>query len=1239
MDQREIQHSREYQTLLNNIPGGVQQCLNDDAFTLVEINQGFIDLFGFSRQELQARFEDRFIDLIHPSDRERVLAETAGQLKHGQKATFQYRVRCRDGSCKWVMDNAQLIRDANGGERIFRVLLDVTEARNAREELRLSLELHQIIMDQAADILFVWNFASDTMTYSSNWVKKFGYPPVYHGLAHRDTVFRHIHPEDASSLAAIMAAAKNGNAFSTAEARIQNAEGTYVWCRFRATDQYDEAGTPMRAVGVITDIDREKRIIENLKKRAEMDALTGLYNRAETEERIRQYLAGQPEELCALLMIDVDNFKAVNDGLGHLLGDAVLTELAAGMKKLTRRSDVVGRIGGDEFTIFLKDIPSVKTAREKAEQLGQLFRSLFRNEKQPVEVTCSIGMAVYPQDGMNFPTLYHSADLALYQAKNLGKNQVALYDFKAESPMDPAGRSALGAAIDSDRRTACVPGDLTNYVFQTLYDAGDFDQAAGLILEIVGKRFDVSRAYIFENSEDGKYTRNTYEWCGEGIRPEKETLQQCSLANAIDYKELFKENAVFYCRDIQSLPPVLADFFAAQGIRSTLQCAMYYGTVFSGFIGFDECTGTRMWTKEETGALSIISKMLAIFLQRRRIADHDRQLADRLMTVDKTQKQNGVAGTVHPLQGNRENAGIQNRGGFPEKRNAINEKKTILVVEDQEINREILCQILSEEYEVLQAENGQEALDVLHIHGEEVSIILLDITMPVMDGYAFLSIIKTAPAYSAIPVIVTTQSDGDADEVAALSHGATDFVAKPYKPQIIRHRVASLINLSSLQKTAAMVSLFQIDSLTGLFSKEYFYQRVRETLAQYPDRNFDLICSNIENFKLINDAFGVPAADKFLRGFAELLQKRMQGLGVCGRLSADRFACLIERRREYTDKLFKEDLEYINAMSEIKNIVVRWGIYPVAENPASVEQMCDRALLTAESIKGQYGTYYAVYDDTLRRQLQHRQQITDCMEAALAEKQFQIYLQPKYRVRDGALIGAEALVRWLHPQWGLQPPSEFIPLFEKNGFITKLDRYVWDTACALMREWEDKGIPPLSLSVNVSRADIFHADLAEVLLEIVNRHGLRPERLHLEITESAYAEALDRIVETTGRLRALGFAVEMDDFGSGYSSLNILSKLPVDILKLDMKFLQSEIKETANEGILQFIMSLARYMKLGVVAEGVETEEQFHFLQEIGCDCVQGYYFARPMPVNEFEVLMENALTEGYSGETAGVCT
>ena len=547
-------------------------------------------------------------------------------------------------------------------------------------------------------------------------------------------------------------------------------------------------------------------------------------------------------------------------------------------------------------------------------------------------------------------------------------------------------------------------------------------------------------------------------------------------------------------------------------------------------------------------------------------------------------------------------------------------RKKILVVEDNALNRSLLCQILSADYDVEEAENGQEALGVLRQFGEGISLILLDIIMPVMDGYTFLSIMKADPSYSSIPVIVTTQNDAESDEVAALSHGATDFVAKPYKPQIILHRVAGIIRL---RETAAMINMIQYDRLTGLYSKQYFYQQAGEVLLRNPDQQYDIICSDIENFKLINDVFGVKAGDRLLRGIGNAYAERLKGIGICGRLNSDQFACLLKHRDDYTDDMFIEASILTNGLLDIHNIVMKWGIYNVEDRSVSIEQICDRALLAARSIKGQYGKYFAIYDDTLRNQLLREQAITDSMESALSQNQFLVYLQPKYRIKDEVLVGAEALVRWNHPVWGFLSPAEFIPLFEKNGFITRLDRFVWEKACAVLHDWDERGYYPMSVSVNVSRADIYNEDLADTLVKIIEKYDLDPSRLHLEITESAYTENPKQIIDTVTTLRELGFVIEMDDFGSGYSSLNMLNDMPIDILKLDMKFIRSEMAKPKSQGILQFIINLASWMNLSVVAEGVETKAQLLRLTEIGWDYVQGYYFAKPMPCQEFEGLLD----------------
>lgn len=560
---------------------------------------------------------------------------------------------------------------------------------------------------------------------------------------------------------------------------------------------------------------------------------------------------------------------------------------------------------------------------------------------------------------------------------------------------------------------------------------------------------------------------------------------------------------------------------------------------------------------------------------------------------------------------------------------AVMAKRKILVVEDNALNRGLLCEILKTEYDVAEAENGREALAILRQEEGNFSLILLDIVMPVMDGYEFLAVVKNDPDFSSIPVIVTTQNDGESEEVTALSCGAADFVVKPYKPQIILHRAANIIHL---RESAALVNEFRYDRLTGLYSKEFFCQQAGELLHQNQDKEYDIICSDIVNFKLVNDIFGVPAGDRLLRMVAQEYTALTEGRGICSHFHADQFACIIEHNWDYTETMFQDSCSRINLLSQSQNIVMKWGIYRVEDRNVSVERMCDRALLAVRSIKGMYKKFFAYYDDELRSKLLQEQEIVDSMESALAQGQFEIYLQPKYRLKDNRMSGAEALVRWNHPEWGLQSPAVFIPLFERNGFITRLDQYVWDKVCAVMQSWKNRGLPPLPVSVNVSRADIYNADLTAVLMGLLQKYELPPASLHLEITESAYTENPRQIIETVSHLRELGFVVEMDDFGNGYSSLHMLHEMPVDVLKLDMKFIQSEPVTPVNQEIMRFIINLAHLMSLSVVAEGVETEEQLERLRRIGCECVQGYYFSRPIQVKEFEKLMEENDAVGKAG-------
>ncbi|MCD7992440.1 MAG: GGDEF domain-containing protein [Clostridia bacterium] len=386
---------------------------------------------------------------------------------------------------------------------------------------------------------------------------------------------------------------------------------TVTLCYISGEDSWD--GIPsIYSVGL--DVTEDRKKIEALRHQAEKDALTGIYNHAETERQIEKYLMDSPDDMGALFMIDTDNFKQINDTQGHMIGDVVLTEIASGMKKLMRESDVVGRIGGDEFMVFMKNITRPEDAEKKAGELLHLFRHLFESEKSSIKVSCSTGIAIYPRDGDAFKEIYKSADKALYRAKSKGKNNYVIYDGETAEDLEGSGLSSIGTAIDSERHYAEGSDNLARYVFRNLYQTRDFDRTVNMILEIVGKQFDVSRAYIFENTDDGQYGSNTYEWCNEGITSQIGRLKNVNYKECGDYQTLFDENMIFYCRDIHKLKPEHETLFSSQDICSTLQCAFEWDSVFAGFVGFDECTGLRLWTQEEVSTLLLVSQILSMFL-------------------------------------------------------------------------------------------------------------------------------------------------------------------------------------------------------------------------------------------------------------------------------------------------------------------------------------------------------------------------------------------------------------------------------------------------------------------------------------------------------------------------------------------------------------------------------------------------------------------------------------------------
>jgi diguanylate cyclase (GGDEF)-like protein/PAS domain S-box-containing protein len=426
----------------------------------------------------------------------------------------------------------------------------------------------------------------------------------------------------------------------------------------------------------------------------------------------------------------------------------------------------------------------------------------------------------------------------------------------------------------------------------------------------------------------------------------------------------------------------------------------------------------------------------------------------------------------------------------------------------------------------------------------------------------------------------------------------------------------------------------ELDELTGVYNKRTFYKKTRAMLAAHPDVKFTMMRWDLQNFKVVNDLHGVLEGDRLLAYIGSCLRAKLadfsrrsglkQELSTYGYMGADSFIFCLPTKFIDPEEIVRSVAADLAAYDLRMELVPYFGLYDIDDPALDVEIMCDRTLLAIRSIKGSYTTRYAYYTSEMRDALLAEQKISNEMESALASGQFRIFVQPQYDYVTGAISGAEALVRWLHPQAGFIPPSVFVPIFEKNGFITKMDEFVWDLTCKLIRELTDDpsvgAVPPIS--VNISRRDIYNEDLCGKLTSLVKKYGLPISALNLEITESAYAKDPQQLIETVQRLRSSGFVVEMDDFGSGYSSLNSLKDVPVDILKLDLSFLRNSGDSKRGGNILSSIIRMARWLEIPVIAEGVETSMQASFLNSVGCGHMQGYLFAKPLPVEEFKALL-----------------
>ena len=560
---------------------------------------------------------------------------------------------------------------------------------------------------------------------------------------------------------------------------------------------------------------------------------------------------------------------------------------------------------------------------------------------------------------------------------------------------------------------------------------------------------------------------------------------------------------------------------------------------------------------------------------------------------------------------------------MPDNMNIIKKiKRDVLIVEDEMINQEILSEILNDQFDILTATNGKEALDVLHNALVPISLILLDINMPVMGGFEFMDIIKQDERFKKIPIIVLTADINS--ELKSLELGAVDFIPKPYNmPEVIRARVNRSIELS---EDRMIIQAAERDELTGVYNKHIFIEYASKMDQYHVDDNIlDMVVLNLEKFHIYNELYGHADGDNALKCFAEVLKDlARRNDGIAGRLLSDYFLLYMKQQNDY-EKIVNYIYTELENRFNITNLRFRLGVYHVEDKDEDIEERLDRAKTACDEIRGSNKTSFSIYDSEVEKDFLFKERLTQDIHKAIEERQLEVYYQPKIDIVGDkpVLVSAEALIRWNHPELGFISPGVFVPLFEENGLIGIVDRFVWKDVAKQIKIWKDKLNRRIPVSVNVSRIDMFDYSVVDTLLDIVNKAEISPNDLYLEITESAYNNETAQIIDIVNNFKSKGFKVEIDDFGSGYSSLNTLAILDFDVLKLDIKFVREMFTNEKAYKMVKIVSQIANVLGVSLIAEGVETKEQCDALKEIGYHIIQGYYFSKPLKVEDFELFLK----------------
>lgn len=600
--------------LTNSIPGGIARVRADNKLLVDYASDGFYRLIGYTHEEFNgADIKSQCSKIIHPTDLKMVLEKVKKFIfSDVESASLSYRIINKNGNIRWIGTSATKMNDEFSCScELECIFSDITDSKIVEQKLILNQERYRILSEQITDCVLDWDIITDSIYISPAFKKTFGYEIPTNNFNHYIISSDTIYKDDKANLIRALNSLRNGKPYVETEYRIKNSIGDYTWCKFKAASIFDELQIPYRAVGTISDIDYYKKQSAMLQRKAETDLLTNILNKIATQEHIENILNNVKGEKHAFLLIDLDNFKSINDNLGHSMGDAVLIEVAKHIKQSFRDGDIIGRIGGDEFVILMRNINSVHQVSKKANILIKALRHSFKDKDKVYKISGSVGISIYPQNGDNFEQLYKKADVALYQSKKKGRDCFTIYSNSSNNISEFENintRNIIESSTHSDI-------NFITLIFEILYDTKDIDTAINIIIELVARHYNIGHIYIYENKNNQLI--KTFEYCYDKDTKVTENKFLCSNEEIETYLSLCDRSGIFLCTDTNNLPLNLKTDFNLANINSVLQVPIKRGEALYGIIGFSESSINRYWTKDEIESIILLSKIISTFILKR----------------------------------------------------------------------------------------------------------------------------------------------------------------------------------------------------------------------------------------------------------------------------------------------------------------------------------------------------------------------------------------------------------------------------------------------------------------------------------------------------------------------------------------------------------------------------------------------------------------------------------------------